>query len=85
MNVRIFDNTESTMNRNIVMMIVNESTTYVEPFNSSQLGQETFFISNCTSDENCLIFLNIFYLIHPIAYAIKKRSMSLIFNELRAG
>ena len=39
------------------MLIISEKdkTTQVEPFNSSHLGHETFFISTETSEKNFLI------------------------------
>jgi len=64
MNVRILDKIKSTINRNTVRIAVNERTTKVDPFNSSQFGQDTLFISNCTSEVNCWIFLNIIYLFY---------------------
>ena len=56
----IFEKIASAKNRNIVSKMDSEITTVVELFNSSQDGQETFFISNVTSSKNFFIFLNIY-------------------------
>tara|TARA_B100001765_G_scaffold196751_1_gene146956 strand:- start:266 stop:598 length:333 start_codon:yes stop_codon:yes gene_type:complete len=81
MNVRILDKIKSTINRNTVRIAVNESTTKVDPFNSSQFGQDTLFISNCTSEVNCWIFLNIIYLFYQNYCFIKKLKPSQIYQS----
>ena len=45
----------SIKNKKILIKIEKEMTTKVDPFNSLHLGQETFFISNLTSEKNFLI------------------------------
>ena len=78
MNVRILDKIKSTINRNTVRIAVNESTTKVDPFNSSQFGQDTLFISNCTSEVNCWIFFNIIYLFYQKTENISNLSKHII-------
>ena len=78
MNVRILDKIKSTINRNTVRIAVNESTTKVDPFNSSQFGQDTLFISYCTSEVNCWIFLNIIYLFYQKTENISNLSKHII-------
>ena len=78
MNVRILDKIKSTINRNTVRIAVNERTTKVDPFNSSQYGQDTLFISNCTSEVNCWIFLNIIYLFYQKTENISNLSKHII-------
>ena len=51
----IVANILSIKNKKILTIIENEITTKVEPFSSSQLGHETFFISNLTSEKNFFI------------------------------
>jgi hypothetical protein len=45
----------STKNKNKLTIIEKDITTKVDPFNSPQLGQETFSISNFTSEKKFLI------------------------------
>ena len=78
MNVRILDKIKSTINRNTVRIAVNERTTKVDPINSSQFGQDTLFISNCTSEVNCWIFLNIIYLFYQNTENISNLSKHII-------
>ena len=45
----------SMKNKNKLTSIEKEITTKVDPFNSPQLGHETFSISNFTSEKNFFI------------------------------
>lgn len=55
------DNNKSTTNKNMDNISDKIKTTTVEPFNSCQVGQDTFFISKKTPSIKPIIFLNILY------------------------
>jgi|SaaInl4_100m_RNA_FD_contig_123_6387_length_1329_multi_5_in_1_out_0_3 hypothetical protein len=61
----------STKNRKIPNIKASPSTTNVDPFSSSHVGQETLLISNCTSEKNCFIFftMTINKLCYPLILA----------------
>ena len=51
----ILESILSIKKRKALTIIEKETTTHVEPFNSSHFGQETFFISTETSEKNFFI------------------------------